>query len=474
MRRAKIAPSDPRGKKKKRMASSPILSLASNVPNRVSGRGPLPKLAATILVVAALLGATGPVHGQDINEVVTFEDLGFTYLLDNGARAAGMAGAYNATAEDVYSMVYNPAGLARIRRIEASLGFQHSQTDLTNDFYGTKNDVQFSSTKLDALAAAYPIPTYRGSLVLGGGVFRIMSSDLQILNRGLNTSTDTYDDYLLQQTGSVYSYNLSIAADLSPAVSLGLNGYVLDGNIKALTQFSYEFVPPLPDEPTEVIVVDDARADLDGYGATVGAHYHPLSFFRIGLSVTTPIKINLRGSAIEESAYYWENEPHEFYTDQFVLDSSYRIPFRVNAGAALMTSAYSFAADVGYIDWRQAEVNGLQLKDEDLNAVFRETVNLRAGGEVVMPFIPIRIRAGYAYLPYATAYLQTDRISGDQLVKSEVETERQLYSAGVGVLLGRVLTIDASYEYETGKRVTDTLIDERKRQRLVLTGSYRF
>jgi long-subunit fatty acid transport protein len=435
---------------------------------------PFTKLLAAIVFATVLVIALPAAHAQDINEAVTFEDLGFTNPLNNGARPAGLGGAYNALGEDVYSMVHNPAGLARIRRIEASLGFQHSQTDLTNIFYDNKNEVQFSSTKLDAIAAAYPIPTYRGSLVLGGGVYRVMSSDLQILNRGLNTSTDTYDDYLLQQTGSVYSYNLAIAADLSPAISIGVDGFIMDGNIKALTQFSYEFVPPVQGEPTEVILVDDARTDLDGYGATVGAHYHPASFFRIGLAVTTPIKINLSGNAVEETAYYFDDEPSEFYTDQFALDSSYRIPFRINAGAALVTTAFSISAEAGYIDWRQAEVNGLQLKNSDLESVFREVVNLRAGLEFVMPFIPIRLRAGYAYVPFALPYLQADRIAGDQITKAEIETERQIYTAGCGVLLGRVLTIDASYEYMIGKRAIDTLVDDRANQRVVLTGSYRF
>ncbi|MEJ2720076.1 MAG: hypothetical protein P8181_02885 [bacterium] len=336
--------------------------------------------------------------------------------------------------------------------------------------------MSYSATKLDALAGAYPMPTYRGSLVIAGGVFRVMSADLQILNHGLNTNTDTYDDYLLQQNGSVYSYNVGVGADLSPAVSIGVSGFIMDGTIKALTQFSYEYVPPpVEDGNTEKeILVDDARADLDGYGAVVGIHYHPVSTLRIGISVTTPIKFNLRGSAVTETAYYLRNAPDEFYTDQFALDADYRIPFQLNGGVAILTSAFTLSADVGYVDWRQAEINGLEVKDSELNSIFRQTVNLRGGGELVLPFVPVRVRAGYAYVPFALDYLQADRIEGDQIQKAEIVTERQIYSGGLGVLLGRVLTIDASFEYQVGKRKITTLIDDRTAKRIVLTGSYRF
>ena len=130
--------------------------------------------------------------------------------------------------------------------------------------------------------------------------------------------------------------------------------------------------------------------------------------------------------------------------------------------------------DAGYSDWKQAEVNGVQLKDEDLNAIFTEVLDLRAGAELLLPILPVRLRAGYAWIPYALEYLQADRIFMDDIQKAEVETQRQIISVGAGVLIGRVLTLDASYERQMGKRSIPSLVDERTAGRVVFSGSYRF
>lgn len=61
--------------------------------------------AVPLLLICAIL--SGPLFAS-------FEDLPV------GARAAGMAGAYAAAADDTLSLYYNPAGLARVRRPELS------------------------------------------------------------------------------------------------------------------------------------------------------------------------------------------------------------------------------------------------------------------------------------------------------------------------------------------------------------------
>ncbi len=420
-----------------------------------------------------LLGV--PAAAQGINDAVTFEDLGFTERLSVGARPAGMAGTYTAAGDDVYSLVYNPAGLARVRRIDMSVGFQYDRNSTECVFYGTPGQTDFSSTTLDAAVVAYPIPTYRGSLVIAGGVCRRMTSQFDILNRGFNTNTDTFDDYLLQQSGSAYSYYLGFGVDLSPALSVGLNGFIMDGTINALTQFSYTYPQPLDDGDIEsATLLDDAEVDLDGYGLTLGVQYHPTSVWHIGLSVTTPTSVNLRGDAATEEAWYRYNAADEFSADNYLLETDYTIPFRVDGGVSFTLPQLLLSVDAGYSDWTQAEVNDVRLKDENLNNVFRETLEIRVGAEYLLPGTPLRLRAGYAYLPYALDQLQADRIEGTAIQDAHIDTERQAIAAGFGFLLSRVLTIDASYEYQMGKRSIATLTDERTSQRFALTGSYRF
>ncbi len=138
----------------------------------------------SVFVVALIVIGPSPAAAQDINDAVTFEDLGFTDRLAVGARAAGMAGAFTAASDDVYALFYNPAGLARLRRIDISIGFELSSAEVKSVFYGNPGSTDLSATTLDAFAAAYPIPTYRGSLVIAGGVYRMFTSDLDLLNTG--------------------------------------------------------------------------------------------------------------------------------------------------------------------------------------------------------------------------------------------------------------------------------------------------
>jgi hypothetical protein len=431
-------------------------------------------LGAALIPCAACAQGLGDPPG--LNEAVTIEDLGFTQRMLVGSRASGMAGAYVASCDDAYALIYNPGGLAGVRRIDISLGFQYGTSEIKNDFYGSPSTTNLSATTLDAVAAAYPVPAYRGSLVVAGGVFRTLSSDFDILNRGFNETTATFDDYRLQQSGNGYSYVVGFGLDLSPVVSVGMNGFIMDGTIDALTQYQFNIPGPLQDGDFESeTLFDSATVDLDGYGLTVGLMYHPHRLAHIGLAITTPVAIDLDGTGVTEVADYFFNAPDSFVVEQLPIKAEYTLPFRLDAGLDLTLGHLILNFDASYSDWKQTEVNGSRLKDENLQSIFRSVLDLRLGGELLVPGTPLRLRAGYALTPYALEYLDADRIDAENdLEKANIDTERQSLSAGAGILLGSVLTLDASYEYGTGKRSIPTLVDERTAQRVVLTGSYRF
>ena len=438
------------------------------------------------MVLTLLLIPPQETNAQDINEAVTIEDLGFTLRMSTGARAAAMAGTYTSAGDDAQALVYNPAGLARMRRIELAVGFQHQRTDLDSEYYGSPTSVQVRTTTLDHLSWAYPVPTYRGSFVIAASVNRIYASEIDILNRGFNTSSQTDDDYRLQQSGSVYAYNLGFGIDLAPVLSVGVSGFFADGTINALTQFSFLERPPFaPGDPTEFALDDDARVDVDGYGAILGVQYNPVPILHFGLSVSTPTLFNLAGDAIQQTAEYFFNAPDSFTTEAFAIDTDYQIPFRIDGGISLSTNSFLIAADVGYSDWTQAKINGFQLKDSNLQPVFREVVDYRVAAEVAIPRIPLHVRGGYAYLPYALPYLQADRIAGDAIEKVSETTDaywrgpsqspaRQMVTGGIGLLLGKALIVDLALQYGMGERSIPTLVDKRETIRFVMSGSYKF
>ena len=111
--------------------------------------------------------------------------------------------------------------------------------------------------------------------------------------------------------------------------------------------------------------------------------------------------------------------------------------------------------DFGYSDWTEAAIDRKRFRNpETLDATFREVFEYKVGAEYTFYRLPLRVRAGYAYLPYPLAYLQNDRIDENDLTKAEVENERQRVALGLGGLIGEVLTIDAALSYADGRRTT--------------------
>lgn len=456
---------------------------------RTAPRKPVPQnktgtLLASILgcLVAAIVAAS-PVFAQDINETVTIEDLGFTSRIVAGSRPMALAGAYAAVSKDVHALIYNPAALVGVVGTQVDLGFQHRRSTLENTFYGSLSQVNASNTTLDDLAFAYSVPTVRGRLVIAGGIYQAYSSEINILNRGFNEDTSTDDDYLLQQNGSTYSYNLGGAVDLAPKLSVGANLFFLHGRVNALTQFSYAFVPPPPATPRDLeseTLVDDAVVDINGVGAVVGFLYQPVRAINIGVAVGTPTPIYLRGDAVQSDALYFSSPPDSFITQAFVIDSDYKLPFYAELGAAFSSGPLLLSGEVEYWNWEEAEINGRQIKDGNLRTIFKNVVNYRVGGELTLGVLSLR--GGYAYTPYPLEYLQADRIEGTQITPAVIADQpllhnrwlnnnQQSITAGMGLLFADVFRLDISVEHQHGKRRIPTLVDERDLTRVVFAAS---
>lgn len=412
-----------------------------------------------------------PVVAQNINETVTIEDLGFTQPLLGGARPTALAGAYAAMGDDAHALIYNPAGLVGVTEPQVQLGFQHQRWTLKNSFYGNTTDVDYSATSFDDFALAFPIPTVQGRLVLAAGVYRMYSSDLDIAYSGLNTDTATDDEYILQQSGSTYSYNFGGAIDVSPRVSVGLNVFFLYGNVTALTQFTFDKVPPPPvGELASETLVDDAEFTVSGIGAAIGIMFQPAKPLRFGFTFGTPTPINIRGDAVQQDALYYSAAPDEFYTDSFVIETDYTLPFYVEAGVSLSTPRFLVTLEAEYSNWEEAEIQGRQVKDSDLNAIFREVLDLRAGLEINLG--PVSLRGGLAYTPYPLEYLQADRIEGTQLTEAVVDNQSGSATVGIGLRVAKGFTIDAALQYESGSRSIPTYTDDREMYRGVLAASF--
>lgn len=436
--------------------------------------------AAAILLFCIVIAAITVVpyrtaFPQDISRTVEFEDLGFTNPLDVGARPAGMAGAYVAIGNDIHSLIYNPAGLAGIRKVELSFGLQQERSKARNVFYENPTSIDTRDGGIDGFGLAWPLAAYRGSCVGAVGVYRVFSGVFDLDYSGLNEETQTFDNFLLQQTGSVYSYNAGIGVDLSSSLSGGLSFFVLDGSMNNLRQYDFTYVDWTP--PRSVFVKEDVSSNLYGFGGRIGVQFFMHKLLSGGVAFTAPTWIKLKGRGIKEITVYVENATDSFEEIDVDFTDEYLLPFRFDVGAAFSRRPVVLTAQLCYSDWTEAAINRKRFRDgETLEATFRETLDYRFGAEVTLPWWPVRARAGYAYLPYPLAYLQADRIEDNEsgMTKATVDTEQRRLTCGLGVLISNMLTLDASLSQTYGKRSIDTLIDERKSYRFVLTAAYRF
>lgn len=94
------------------------------------------------------------------------DELPLAYDSGTNARALGMGGAYLAISNDAAALHYNPAGLARIGRVEFGGAITYVDRDYDVTAEGAALSSNVSHSEISALSFVYPFPTYQGSMVV--------------------------------------------------------------------------------------------------------------------------------------------------------------------------------------------------------------------------------------------------------------------------------------------------------------------
>jgi hypothetical protein len=374
-------------------------------------------------------------------------DIPFLDREEIGARWAGMGGACIAIVDDGTAAYYNPAGLGQIRRIEIGATFNRRSLDIESDWAGDDNSSSVSSTRLEDLAISYPFPTYRGSLVLTGSVFRSTSFD-QYLDRQVASSD--YRD-VEQREVMLTAWSGAVAVQLSPNVFFGAEAHFYTGGL----DFEDNLYPWGTCEPPGATF--SQNADLGGYGGSVGFIYVPHPLFSFGMVAKTPQRINVDGTEIYTSSGGG--------CDMFRqgVDYDIDIPYSLGFGLAVRPPNFNLALDLVLTNWEELDYPG-RVRDIDTGQfLFDATTDIRLGAEYAIPVVPIRVRAGYAYVPLA-------------LNVFEIEKERQRVSIGAGTIVEGALTLDAAWQHTTFEREDRdaSYSEKRTTDRIVFGFAYRF
>ena len=383
-------------------------------------------IPATVFVVCISFLLGYPAYSQGFGAVDEAAAGNFFVV---GARALAMGGAHIAVSSDATALVYNPAGLARVTRIEFSGGLTHqrmnnktkfglqAQQEMGFDDGRLQNNTRFSSAN-----AVLPVPTYRGSLVLALGVNRVKSFDrtMQFLSEEGGGSQMAIES----ETGGLYLWSFGAAVDVSPNVSVGAVLNYWSGKDSYTWLYEDTFLGR---------TIDDAYKDrYSGFNAKFGFRIQPNKYLILGGTIDSPVTYTIEEDVTQITE---EQAGSDIYFDTYEYKIS--LPFGLGAGLALQFENLTLAGDINYADWTQMEYK--QLEDAaEANRLIKETytdvLRFHLGAEYHIPRLGTSLRAGYYQdpLPYKSRWVTEDR---------------SFFTAGIGFLIDQVMTLDVAWAH---------------------------
>lgn len=322
-----------------------------------------------------------------------------------GARMAGMGGAAVAGLGDWSAAFANPAGLGYLRSRQGVVSGHGFIQGI--DSYGRGVITEAEGFTLGSVAFATPLPTARGSMVVGIGY-----NETAVYTRSTNDGSSGIGVYHSNETGFQGDVSLASAMAVSPRVMVGLSVNAPIGH--------YTFDERFFDGDLDG-GAPSFDADIFGANVRAGATFEATPAMRLGLTIESPTILNID----ETGPAFGRNE--------------YRIatPWRIAAGFLASSPRALVSADVELVDWSQARfVTDDPVFDAEnliagrfLNAV----LNTRVGGEFRLG--SVALRAGAAFQP------------DPRFDSFQPEAIRQHYSVGVGVRVSQQARLDAAFTH---------------------------
>ncbi len=359
-----------------------------------------------------------------------------------GGRALSMGSAYLAISDDYSATLWNPAGLTQLRRMEFFTSLSHLQYADQASFAGISNTDNTTKTRLNSIGFAFPIPTYRGSLVFAIGYNQVRSFDAGFSFPHFYVDTlgvkQTYTE--LEEGGLnnwVFAGALEVTKNLSVGAAMNLwrgkDDYTYDyfendvDNIWTFNDYNY-----IQQIVTKYQAVNFKLAALYKFGRLM----------RFGATIATPVTLNAKENWTQKVEQTGDPDyPDETYqdSDDGSWDYGLKSPFVFAAGAAFtLLPNIVVTADVEYNDWSQTRytseppVGEEFLKNINFKQDFKATTTVRLGGEFTVPLINTQLRAGLIRQP-------------SPLVNASSKSDRNYLTAGGGILLDKQVKIDFAW-----------------------------
>jgi len=394
-----------------------------------------------------------------------------------GARAMGMGGAFMGVADDATALYWNPAGLSQIKQMEFFGALSHDKLETETEYFGEFDSTFASNTRPNSFGIVFPVPVYRGGLAFALGINRLQSFDARVKVSGFNNLSVEEDEQfgqlsiseLSDESGSIYSWSFGMAVDIAPGVSLGAALNFLSGDYTYSLELDADDTRQLDSVLTGFSYSDIDSYDYFGVDGKIGLLARLIDKVRLGITIEIPMDFSVDRYWDWETYAAYDTEPDEDWVENGAFYYEISRPFRFGAGIATYPLPGAIiAADVLYTDWTQTKYSDPPAEDisnEDFIDDYRDTFQLRVGGEYTIPAMGLSIRAGYLLdpLPYTP-----DSI--------EIDSDRHYITAGIGMMLDRVLSLDVAYIRGSWKEsINDGIaVKDRNSNRIFISARYRF
>ena len=409
-----------------------------------------------------------------------------------GVRAMGMGGAFAGLADDFTAVYWNPAGLAQMQQREIAVAFlRNARENRAVTGLGTGSErravADLSNTRFGSLGFVYPVPVYRGSLVLAAGFNRVKDFDWALDHPFVPVVRDAagavVGDSLafegnFRHEGELAVTSVAGAIDVSPSVSLGMTLSLIGGE----DEWSSESVA--------IDTLDFFHEDRwtyeeffsDDYGttwtATLGAMVRSPREdprFRLGATMTT--------GPSQTVSYTWRSPDPDFTSIEFddgtveeTLNrdqkGSYKIGLPLSFGLGVSgrpVPQVTLAASVHATEWTQTEYGGedpFELRtDTSFEDQYVDVLRWHLGAEWQVPWVALDLRAGYYADPLPFVGPRDPTAAPDEIHNPLVRVlrDRRFLTLGAGISLEEAVRVEAAYtrgNYEQAEGVGELELRE--------------
>jgi long-subunit fatty acid transport protein len=482
------------------------------------------KISFIAIAIIALISAQNEVYAQNTNDALRLAYSG----IGSNARALGMGNSFLALSDDASASFFNPAGFGLLKKIELSGGLSYVNFGNDAEFFGNSSSYSNSSTRLNRVSFAFPLPTQRGSLVFGLSYHNTadLTGALKFDGRNLNNSwinyfslqnnnipydlylsyplRDAQNNYIKDTTnisggltqsgnilnsGNINNWTFSGAIEVYRNLFVGLNINVISGKYDSNNDYYEEDLNNFyqaetsPGEPQtrdfQLFYINRIlKWDVEGWDAKFGMLYQLNQNARFGLTVQFPREYNIKENFIVNGRSDYANQTYYLNQDNYSDAVEYKIqtPFELAGGFSFNYKGLILSADATFIDYSQIEFENKAGLGEDyvagINKDVKEllgaVVNYNLGLEYTIPEVGVRLRGGYFVKP--SAYKDDDQTFN-----------KKYLTAGIGFLAEETVGIDIGFAHGWWKDVGDNYgvglsrtLQDVSVNNLMLTATYRF